>query len=362
MTFRLLSVSVFIVCLFAQNISVAAVYKYKDENGKWRWSDKPPLNHQQTDETELPTQKSKKQSTDIKALLFKKYNPDTPIAKATMSVVLSDTPLSKGSGFFVSENGYLITNKHVVRPSDFKSSKDIERQFESDKKILKNNERVLARDGSKLKKMKKSLKEYKQDLGRETNKSKKSMAQSEYDIYLGRYKDLKKEYDEDRKAVKKMNRSYKKRKSEYRWRNNLMKATNTFTIILKNDTKLKAHLVAVSKKYDLALLQLKGYTTPHLEVANLDSIPQGLKVYAIGNPLGLKDYVTSGIITRVQKKYIITDTQILPGNSGGPLVTKEGRILGVNTLKMSKEGVNSEGFGMAIPIQTAFDEFKSHIK
>ena len=119
---------------------------------------------------------------------------------------------------------------------------------------------------------------------------------------------------------------------------------------LKNGTKLSARLVKDSKQHDLALLKLDGYVTPFLNVASNTKNRQGAQVYAIGSPLGMKDFVTSGIITGVSSGKIVTDSQILPGNSGGPLVDPDGNVIGVN-----------DGFGLSVPINIVLKEFAAEL-
>ena len=111
-------------------------------------------------------------------------------------------------------------------------------------------------------------------------------------------------------------------------------------------------LVEVSDEHDLALLRVEGYKTPFIQPADLAHVGQGTKVYAIGNPLGLRDYMTSGIITSVKNDAFITDTQILPGNSGGPLINDRGKYVGVNTVVLRGETIGSELFGAAISNST----------
>ena len=132
--------------------------------------------------------------------------------------------------------------------------------------------------------------------------------------------------------------------------------------ILKNESILQATLVEVSAEHDLALLKIDGYKTPFIPPADLQMVGQGSKVYAIGNPLGLRDYVTSGIITSVKESFFITDTQLLPGNSGGPLINEEGQLVGVNTAVLHAGALGSELFGAAISCETVLDEFVAELK
>jgi S1-C subfamily serine protease len=126
-----------------------------------------------------------------------------------------------------------------------------------------------------------------------------------------------------------------------------------------DDSEHYVHLVAVSQKHDLALLKLDGYRTPAVEPGSPRLLAQGDPVYAIGNPARLRNTVTSGIFSGFAGGFIQTNAQINPGNSGGPLITADGRVIGVNTKK--KIGAAIEGLGFAIPIDTVLAEFGGYL-
>ncbi len=81
----------------------------------------------------------------------------------------------------------------------------------------------------------------------------------------------------------------------------------------------------------------------------------GQQVYAIGSPLQLNNSVTSGVISNFRGDYIQTNSEIYPGNSGGPLVTADGLVVGVNTMKLITE--KFEGIGFALNIEEVLTEF-----
>ena len=89
-------------------------------------------------------------------------------------------------------------------------------------------------------------------------------------------------------------------RSRYNLRHSNTMLAQQFTIILKDDTPLNARLVALSDRYDLALLKVDGYTTPFIPIAKNNTYRQGYEVFAIGSPLGNTDYMTSGIITSLK--------------------------------------------------------------
>ena len=109
--------------------------------------------------------------------------------------------------------------------------------------------------------------------------------------------------------------------------------------------------MAESQTLDLALLKLNGYRTPVLSPAENSYGTQGETVYAIGNPIDLRNSVSRGIISGFEGGFLKTDAKIYPGNSGGPLVNLAGEVIGITSAKIAQVGV--EGMGYAISIDTA---------
>jgi serine protease Do len=120
---------------------------------------------------------------------------------------------------------------------------------------------------------------------------------------------------------------------------------------------LEATVVGVDREADLAVLKVDaGGTLPTLKLADSDNLRQGQMVLAFGNPLGLENSVSLGIVSSTGRQvkpddpmaYIQTDAPINPGNSGGPLLDSDGDVVGINTFILSQSG-GSEGIGFAIP-------------
>ena len=119
---------------------------------------------------------------------------------------------------------------------------------------------------------------------------------------------------------------------------------------------LEARVVGVDRDTDVAVLKVERTKLPHLTLGDSEQLRQGQLVMAFGNPLGLENSVSMGVVSSVARQikpddpmvYIQTDAPINPGNSGGPLVDTEGRVMGINTFILSQSG-GSEGLGFAIP-------------
>ncbi len=344
----------------------AEIYKYKDKNGRWQFTDKPV----NSDGTPIRSKQSSKNSTGVKTknsyqstkanlkdILFKRFNPTTKVDEATLSVVTVQTNVGSGSGFFVTDNGYLITNRHVVRPATSTGWKDREAALQEYRDQLEDYEYRLREDEQSLENMKQSIDDNQAyiDSGRASSSEIKR-----FNRYVTKYNRYKDRYDDNEKDFNKVNREYKRAQSEFGFNSSVSSFSKKFTIILKNGKKYKARLVKVSKRYDLALLKLDNYTTPYLSLAKRHRPKQGTKVFAIGSPLGITDSLTTGIVTKSGKDQIFTDAQILPGNSGGPLVNKNGVVLGVNTAVISQTR-NADGLGLALYSKLIKDEFRSKL-
>jgi serine protease Do len=123
---------------------------------------------------------------------------------------------------------------------------------------------------------------------------------------------------------------------------------------------LPATLVGIDRETDLAVVKIEKTGLPYLEFGNSDELKQGEIVLALGNPLGLDNSVSMGVVSAVARQiktddpmaYIQTDAPINPGNSGGPLVDTDGRVMGLNTFILTQSG-GSEGIGFAIPSNVA---------
>lgn len=132
------------------------------------------------------------------------------------------------------------------------------------------------------------------------------------------------------------------------------------TVNLKGGKKYDAKVVGSDRKYDLAILKIDAKNLPYLEMGDSDRLQIGQWVVAVGNPYGLHETVTIGIISALNRSisnskeegYLIqTDAAINPGNSGGPLVNLKGEVIGINEAILS----NAQNIGFAIPIKILKD-------
>jgi Do/DeqQ family serine protease len=141
--------------------------------------------------------------------------------------------------------------------------------------------------------------------------------------------------------------------------NHVIEGADQVKVALADKREFEAEIVLKDTRTDLAILRLKGVHEkfPTLDFANSDELQVGDVVLAIGNPFGVGQTVTHGIISALARTqvgitdyqfFIQTDAAINPGNSGGALVDMNGRLVGINTAIFSRSG-GSQGIGFAIP-------------
>jgi serine protease Do len=138
--------------------------------------------------------------------------------------------------------------------------------------------------------------------------------------------------------------------------NHVLNGTDDVTVQLSDGRQAKAKIVGTDGQIDLAVLKIDLENLTPLPIGDSDKVRVGQIVMAIGNPFGLDESVSQGIISAKDRRamndsqveFFQTDTAINPGNSGGPLVNIRGEVIGINTAIYSESGGN-QGIGFAIP-------------
>jgi len=143
--------------------------------------------------------------------------------------------------------------------------------------------------------------------------------------------------------------------------NHVVEGADEIEVVLNDSRHTLAKVIGTDPDSDLAVLKITLDRLPTIVLGNSDSLQVGDQVLAIGNPFGVGQTVTSGIVSALGRNqlgintfenFIQTDAAINPGNSGGALVDTSGNLLGINTAIYSRSG-GSMGIGFAIPVSTA---------
>jgi S1-C subfamily serine protease len=351
----------FLILVFSEGKAEADIYTYKDKNGNWVLTDSPPGSVENMEIIKNKDGRSSRSSgfRDIEKDLTEKYRPKSDIEKASLSTVTIKTSIGQGSGFFINENGYILTNKHVLRVDETQMKKAEEFIAREDNRI-EDDEATIAEAENQLRRMRSDLDDYKASIDRMTDQNAQIIAMqryrsqsAQYDFYEAQLRKRKNEFEEKKSK-------YRQEKGEFTKKARTAKYDRQFVVILKDKTELEANLVSVSNDHDLALLRIDRCRSPYLQSGAPNQLIQGMSVFAIGSPLGFGDSVSSGVLSGYDPDYIRTDARINPGNSGGPLITADGKVIGINTLKLITQ--KFEGIGFAIPVRRAFQEFNKYLK
>jgi serine protease DegQ len=152
--------------------------------------------------------------------------------------------------------------------------------------------------------------------------------------------------------------------------NHVVEGADEIEVILNDSRRAIAKVIGTDPDSDLAILKITLDKLPAIVLGNSDALQVGDQVLAIGNPFGVGQTVTSGIVSALNKNqlgintfenFIQTDAAINPGNSGGALVDVNGNLQGINTAIYSRSG-GSLGIGFAIPVSTAKQVLEGIVK
>jgi Do/DeqQ family serine protease len=152
--------------------------------------------------------------------------------------------------------------------------------------------------------------------------------------------------------------------------NHVIEGADDIEVMLPDRRQVRAEVVGTDPETDVAVLKITLDKLPVIAFGSADTLEVGDVVLAIGNPFGVGQTVTSGIVSALGRdqlgintfeNFIQTDAAINPGNSGGALVDAQGNLLGINTAIYSRSG-GSMGIGFAIPVGTARQVMEGLVK
>ena len=252
-------------------------------------------------------------------------NPSrNPIERARNATVFLKTSWGSGSGFFVTADCLILTNRHVIRFGDGRISR-MEDDLDSANARLEEARRYI------------------REKARFFNSRCTDCSEEAWQRFIG----------EDLAALERYDDVLHQRRNQILD----LKYYDQPQAILADGSEHEINVETVSDEYDLALLRMSGSGCPALQPGLEDDLQLGETLYTIGNPRGLLHKVTSGVFSGFVEgddgeRVIQTDAPINPGNSGGPLINTNGLVVGVNTAVLK----DSAGIGLAIPISMALEE------
>ena len=144
--------------------------------------------------------------------------------------------------------------------------------------------------------------------------------------------------------------------------NHVVDHATEITVTLRDKREMKAQVVGADPRTDIAVLKIEGANFPYVTLGDSSKVQVGDIALAIGDPFGVGQTVTSGIVSAMSRgnlgieeveDFIQTDAPINPGNSGGALIDDEGHLIGINTAILSANSGGNQGIGFAVPVNLA---------
>jgi S1-C subfamily serine protease len=329
------------------------IYKYKDKSGAWHFSDAPPKLPEGSQTMAGMIERSTG-PVDLEKQLIAATGPQNPIERAVCATVAIESTIGSGSGFFISPDGYIITNRHVLQFTDHQE-KQVHSYFGEMESRLRGIGERLKREQTQLNETRENLERTRAAIDAQPDSAIKDINRSRYLSDFQSYVTWEENFEKRKKEFEQKEKELWDKKTGFKRDASVAALSQTFTIRLADNTTLTAYLVKRSETDDLALLKVDGYRTPYLKPPDFGMPADGDPVYAIGNPITLRNSVASGTVSGFEGGFVKTDAKIYPGNSGGPLVTGDGRVVGVATYKEITH--KFEGLGFAIGIDKVLAEF-----
>jgi S1-C subfamily serine protease len=255
-----------------------------------------------------------------------------PLEAARDATVMIETSWGVGSGFIIDDQCHVITNRHVVETDGDRVADGVERAPETQAAMAEARVRlqyaiVAAQNRLRALSDEPAANAERAELERRIAEMRKQLEDPSQDLR----KHIVDTVDESGRAG--------------------------FSATLSDGTVYDSLDAEFADDYDLALFRLPANQCPHIPAGLSTNLAFGQRLYTIGNPSGLSFTLTSGVFSGErldgETRYIQTDAPINPGNSGGPLITEDGRVIGVNTGILR----DTQGIGFALPIEAVFESF-----
>ena len=332
----------------------STVYKYK-KDGIWHFTDNPgEVPASQLTGSDEAAQETGGVKTDLKPQLAAALKPMNEIETATLATVAIESSFGYGTGFFVTDDGYIITNRHVIRQTTSTGTAE-DPAVTLKAEALDRYDAQIETETQRLEEARAEIIAFRRYIDSQPESPTRQYNETRYQEGLQRFQRWEKTKNEHRRKLASERSAFQATLLQQRVDASLAGLNRHFTVYLADNRPLHAYVVEISKEHDIALLKVDGYTTPFLTPGNPFASAQGESVYAIGNPVKLRNSVTAGVVSGFEGVFVKTNAQIYPGNSGGPLVTAKGRVIGINTFK--KLTRKFEGLGFAISIKVVLDAF-----
>ena len=259
---------------------------------------------------------------------------EKPLEAARNATVLIETGMGLGSGFIIDGQCHVITNRHVVDMNGKRMAAEVLRDPKA--------RAAISRARGELEEQIQMAEERLHDI-----RSARAPATNLEEATLEhRIAEARKRLEDPTLGLK-----------DY-VANEASKAERAgFTATLPDGSRYESLSAKVADDVDLAVFKLPAKFCTPIKLGSSKDLAYGQRLYTIGNPSGMTYTLTSGVFSGErldgERRYLQTDAPINPGNSGGPLLTEDGRVIGINSMVLK----DTQGIGFALPIEAVFEAF-----
>jgi serine protease Do len=257
---------------------------------------------------------------------------EKPLEAARNATVLIETGLGLGSGFIIDGQCHVVTNRHVVEMDGARTANEVVRDPDAQAAIADARER-LQRQIYAAEVRLRSIR----------NQAGSNLEQVELERRIA---EARKQLEDPSLGLK----NYVAKTVDKAGRSG-------FSATLPDGTRYESLYARFSEDYDLALFKLPAKFCTPIPTGRSKELSYGQRLYTIGNPSGMAYTLTSGVFSGERfdgdTRFLQTDAPINPGNSGGPLITEDGKVIGINSMVLR----DTQGIGFALPIEAAYEAF-----
>ncbi len=259
---------------------------------------------------------------------------EKPLEAARNATVLIETPMGLGSGFIIDGQCHVVTNRHVVDMNGKRMAAEVLRDPKAQAAISRARNQLE----EQIQMAEMRLQEIRSAHAPATNLEEATLEH--------RIAEAHRQLEDPTLGLK----DYVAREAD--------KAERAgFTATLPDGSHYESLSAKVADDVDLAVFKLPAKFCTPIKLGSSKDLAYGQRLYTIGNPSGMTYTLTSGVFSGERldgdTRYLQTDAPINPGNSGGPLLTEDGRVIGINSMVLK----DTQGIGFALPIEAVFDAF-----